>query len=109
MLSAVLLTTTFNGAMPGCPPTAVPWPTDGLLSLTCEPMADATKAATQYLKANMFPRDLPNSATYFDGGIAMTGSQLALSARQKFGWAAKVPKALWQDAVLVRVVAARRP
>jgi len=39
-------------------------------------------------------------ATYFEDGIAGASVQLALVARQTFGWAARVPKAIWSDAVL---------
>ena len=78
---------------PGC----VPWSES---SASCQPFEEAQADALKYLKANMFPFDAPNKATLFDDGIAVPTAQLALTARQKFGWASKVPKAVWQDAVL---------
>ena len=54
----------------------------------------------EYLRSNMFSFDKPNEATYFDGGIASSSVDLALAARSRFGWAARVPRQTWQEYVL---------
>ena len=101
LLSAALASSA--AALSSCPPGSVPWPADASAdasSAVCEPLDSASKDALAFLKANIFPFDEANEATYFDGGIAGASVQLALSARQKFGWAARVPKDIWRDAVL---------
>jgi len=78
-----------------CPPGTVPWPGE-----PCQPAAAATSAAETFLRTNMFPWDAPNAESLFDGGPIEPTINIALSARQRFGWAARVPRAIWEDAVL---------
>jgi len=78
-----------------CPPNTIPWPGE-----PCEAIANATADATTFLRANIFPFDETNAATYFDGGIAATTVQLALAARTKFKWAASVPREMFNGFVL---------
>jgi transglutaminase-like putative cysteine protease len=47
----------------------------------------------------MFPWDKPNEASLFAGGSAMKAVGSALKARQRYGWAARVPRAIFRDAV----------
>ena len=79
----------------GCPPGTVPWPDE-----PCQPIANATTESTAFLRANMFKFDEPNAATLFDGGIVEPTVKLALEARAKFGWAGKVPRDIFESAVL---------
>jgi len=78
-----------------CPAGTVPWE-DG----SCEPLEAATAAAKAHLRSNMFAFDKANEATYFEAGIAISSVELALRARQRFGWAGRVPHTLWRQFVL---------
>lgn len=78
-----------------CPIGAIPWPGEA-----CQPAAEAVAAAEAFMHANIFPWDAANEATLFEGGLVGPMVNLSLSARQRFGWAARVPRAIWQDAVL---------
>jgi len=79
----------------GCPPFTVPWPGED-----CQVAAGATAQSTVWLRKNLFPFDAESTATYFDGGIVEPTVNLSLTARQRFGWAAGVPRDVFQDAVL---------
>ena len=76
------------------PPPCVPW-----ASGKCEPYDAAAAAATKYLHDNMFAWDVPNAQSLFQG-VAAASVSLALQARQRFGWAATVPRELWEQYVL---------
>ena len=78
-----------------CPAGEVPWPGE-----PCQPARAATNAASDFLRANLPAFDKPNEQTLFDGGPIGPTVNLSLTARQRFGWAARVPRAVWQDAVL---------
>ncbi|EOD11884.1 hypothetical protein EMIHUDRAFT_214245 [Emiliania huxleyi CCMP1516] len=87
---------------PSCPPGTVPWPGEA-----CEPLRRAEASARAFLRANMFPFDAPNTGTLFDNfsastssGVAQATASLALSARARFGWAASVPRRLFEGYVL---------
>ena len=72
------------------------------LSIACAPCSSEPthQTATAWLKRNSIPSDVPNEATYFDGGIATTTISLSLQARTEFPWAKSVPLRVWYDAVL---------
>lgn len=96
LLSSATASRAYPAAPEGrCPSSSVPW-ADG----SCEPLKTAAADAEAYLRSHEFSFDKPSEATYFDGGIAVTSVALALRARQRFGWAASVPKDLWQAYVL---------
>ena len=78
-----------------CPAGEVPWPDE-----PCQPARAAAAAASDFLRANLPAFDKANEATLFDGGLVGPTVNLSLTARQRFGWAARVPRAIWQDAVL---------
>ena len=78
-----------------CAAGEVPWPDE-----PCQPARAAAAAASDFLRANLPAFDKPNEATLFDGGLVGPTVNLSLTARQRFGWAARVPRAVWQDAVL---------
>ena len=78
-----------------CPAGTVPWPGE-----PCEAAEKATASATKFLRTNLPAFDLPNVETLFDGGIVEPTVNLSLAARQSFGWAARVPREMWQNAVL---------
>ena len=78
-----------------CPPGTVPWPTEA-----CEPLKQAKADALAFLRTNIFPFDTPNMATLFEGGIAEPTATLALLARAHFGWAARVPREIFNGYVL---------
>ena len=78
-----------------CPAGEVPWPDE-----PCQPARAAAAAASDFLRANLPAFDKPNEATLFNGGLVGPTVNLSLTARQRFGWAARVPRAVWQDAVL---------
>jgi hypothetical protein len=62
---------------------------------------DDTYTAQQELSAHTSRFCLRrNAPTYFDGGIVDPTVSLALRARQQFGWAGRVPRDLFESAVL---------
>ena len=73
----------------------VPWP-----GASCQPFSEAQADSLLYLTDNMFPFDKPNAQTLLDDGLAVPTAQLSLMARQRFGWAARVPRTVWKEAVL---------
>lgn len=99
MLLALLAHPSFapSAAIPAssCPAGTVPWPGE-----QCEAAAKATADATKFLRDNLPAFDLPNEETLFDGGIVEPTVNLSLTARQRFGWAARVPREMWLNAVL---------
>lgn len=80
-----------------CPAGTVPWPAE---TEACEAVGSARDSAKTFLRSNIFPFDKANEATLFDGGLVGPTVDLSLTARQRFGWAARVPRDVWQDAVL---------
>ena len=78
-----------------CPPKTVPWPDE-----PCQPLDAATAGATKYLRQNIFQFDKANEASYFDGGIVVPTVKFALTARIEYGWAAKVPRKIFDRAVV---------
>jgi hypothetical protein len=53
----------------------------------------------QWLLDNLFPFDEPNRESIATG-IAPASVNLSLTARQRYPWAASVPRTVWRDAVL---------
>jgi len=78
-----------------CPPDTVPWPNE-----PCESVKTATAAANDFLRTNMFAFDQPNAPALFDDGIVVPTISLGLLSRQKFGWAARVPRDIFNEFVL---------
>lgn len=84
-----------------CPSHTVPWPTADPAKFACEPEHEAAKEASKYLLANMFSFDKTggNKDSLVDGIFGNTVNK-SLTARQRFPWAAAVPKALFLSDVL---------
>ncbi len=82
-------------AATSCPSGTVPWPNE-----PCEPIKEATAKAHTFLRENIFPFDVPMVDNYFGDGIVGPTVALALEARTKFGWAASVPRDIFNGAVL---------
>ena len=91
-----------------CGPDMVPWPeADGTTS--CQPLAEAEAEALAFLKKNAPPWDVLNEYTLFgapggvdglENGVASVGVNATLAARIAHGWAAAVPKDVFDDYVL---------
>jgi hypothetical protein len=87
-------------AAASCTATEVPWPDPSRPGgVECQPQAEAAAQAHQYLAANMFAFDKANADTIADGVFEATINR-SLAARQRFAWAAAVPREVWLRAVL---------
>jgi hypothetical protein len=81
-----------------CPAGTVPFP-DG----ECDSFAEATEAATRFLRENMPAFDRANEATLFDGGIVEPTVNISLAVKANttaFPWAAGVSRSAFNDYVL---------
>jgi len=83
-----------------CPAGEVPWPQIGKSSaFDCQKEEDAAFEAKSFIYANMPQWDVLNNGTLAEGIIGPTVN-LSLAVRQKYPWAAAVPRNIWQDYVL---------
>ena len=110
MMARWLLLLVAAGAR-ACPEGTVPFPTtDG--AVECEPALNATLDAVAFLRASLPPWDAMNAASLgfpgpdesgVDGlnyGVLQPTVNISLENRAQLGWAAAVPKDVWQDFVL---------
>jgi len=67
--------------------------------MECQDATEASRDALEFLQANMPPWDLLNNGT-LQGGILGPTLNLSLAARQRYAWAAAVPRDIWLDWVL---------
>ena len=87
-------------AMAGCAAHTVPWPTADPTKYACQPETHAAGEAYLFLLNNMFPFDRGENQHSLVDGIFNYTVNKSLTARQEFPWAAAVPRALWETAVL---------